>query len=345
MKVIQFSAGFNEGDAISNIMMYYRDKFIEKNISSEIYSQNIGYSTSKLCKKFNTYSYTSNDIIIYHHSIHSKIYEFLKSLPNKLKKIIIYHNVTPHEYIKNYDLSLAYYLQKGREELKEMSSFFDINIAVSEFNKVELDQIGFKNVFVIPINISKDNYKIFPQAYSDLFKILFVGRIAPNKKQCDLIRIAKILSNYNFPFKLILAGKTAPELLSYKQELDYLIKYFELDGKVEFLNYVTQENICELYSNADLFLCMSEHEGFCVPLLEAMYYQLPIIAYKAGAIPETLGEGGILFKEKKLDYIAEMIHKIKIEDSFRKKIIKKGSDRFKELNSFNTFDSLMNFIN
>jgi glycosyltransferase involved in cell wall biosynthesis len=345
MKIHQFSAGFNQGDAISNLMIYYKNKFNSLKISCELYSQNIGHNTGKICKKYNTYNYSDGDIIIYHHSIHSKVLDFIKSIEKKSKKIILYHNVTPSKYIEPYDLTLSYYLKKGREELKDIGDYFSINLAVSNFNKKELDTLGFSNVDVLPISLDLSNYTKLPKSNTDYFNILFVGRIAPNKKQCDLIKICKVLSNYNFPFKLTLAGKNAPELSSYKSELDNLIKYFNLGEKIEFLEFIDQNKLAELYSSADLFLCMSEHEGFCVPLVEAMYYDIPIIAYNSSAISETLGNGGFLINEKRFEYIAELIFKIYNSSKLQDYLKNKAKNRFEELNSHDNFKKLFSLVN
>jgi glycosyltransferase involved in cell wall biosynthesis len=344
MKVHQFSAGFNEGDAISNLMIYLKNRFLEKNIPCEIYSQNIGYSTGKLCKKFTSYRYSKGDIIIYHHSIHSKVFDFIKSISGSPTTVLIYHNVTPAEYIISYDLTLAYYLQKGRDELSLMISFFTYNFAVSNFNKNELLQIGFKNINVLPIPLNLSLLTKKNKTNKEEFSIVFVGRIAPNKKQTDLIKIAKILVNYNFPFKLTLAGKTARELESYKYELDTLIKYFNLDKNVEFVDCLDQDCLSNVYSNADLFLSMSEHEGFCVPLLEAMYYKIPIMAYNSSAISETLGNGGILINEKKYEYIAELIYTIQTNPSMKNKLLKMAENRFAHFSSIDSFQILFDRI-
>jgi L-malate glycosyltransferase len=345
MKVHQFSAGFNQGDAISNLMIYYKNKFANQKIASEIYSQNIGYNTGKICKKYSTYKYNKDDVIIYHHSIHSKVLDFIKSIDNNSKKILLYHNVTPSEYIEPYDLTLSYYLKKGRDELKEIENYFSINLAVSNFNKKELDTLGISNVEVVPISLDLSNYSKQNIKKDDCFTILFVGRIAPNKKQCDLIKICSILNNYNFPFKLILAGKTAPELGTYKHELDNLIKFFNLNDKIQFLEFIDQNKLAELYSSADLFLCMSEHEGYCVPLVEAMYYNIPIIAYNSSAISETLGSGGFLVNEKRFDYIAELIYKLYNSQELKDSMKKSAEKRFGEINSLDGFQKLLSLIN
>ncbi len=345
MKVHQFSAGFNQGDAISNLMVFYKNKFANQKIACELYSQNIGYNKGKICKKYSTYNYSKDDIIIYHHSIHSKVLDFIKSIDKNCKKILLYHNVTPSEYIEPYDLTLSYYLKKGREELKEIKNYFSINLAVSEFNKKELDNLGISNVNVVPINLDLTNYSKQTIEKDKCFTILFVGRIAPNKKQCDLIKICSILNNYNFPFKLILAGKTAPELATYKHEIDNLIKYFNLFDRIQFLEFIDQNKLAELYSSADLFLCMSEHEGFCVPLIEAMYYNIPIIAYNSSAISETLGNGGFLVNEKRFDYIAELIFKIYSSEELKNNMKKSAEKRFGEINSIDNFQKLLSFIN
>lgn len=332
MRIVQFSAGFNEGDAISNLMLFLKEKINGKGINCDLYSQNIGHTSGKICKKFSSYSPSKKDIVIYHHSIHSKVFEFIKNISEYKAKVLIYHNVTPYEYISNYDLNLTYYLKKGREELDEMKSCFDLNFAVSQYNRNELQNLGFRDVKILPIKLDLKNFQFFEKVKSDNFRIIFVGRIAPNKKQCDLIKLAYFLKKNRFPFILTLAGKVAPELISYKLELDNLVKYFQLENNIEFREYSDQSTLANLYSNSDLFVCMSEHEGFCVPLMEAMYYKIPILAYKAGAVPETLGSGGILFSEKKFDLLAEMIIKIKNDEKLRQKLVQSGVGRFQELN-------------
>jgi glycosyltransferase involved in cell wall biosynthesis len=332
MKLHQFSAGFNPGDAISNLMLVYKEKLKKFGYSGEIFSENISPYHKRTAKKFKNYSYKKDDIIIYHHSIHCGVLEFLYEIPKEVKKILIYHNVTPFHFYEPYDLRLTELLKKGRNDLKEIKDKFDLYYAVSNYNKNELIAENFLEVEVLPIIPDFSNLKKADKKRdNDIKKILFVGRIAPNKKQTDLLKITKVLKEYyDIPFVLQLVGHTSRESELYRDELGKLIKYLKIEDRVEFSEFVSNNTLCNYYNNADLFLCMSEHEGFCVPLLESMYFEVPIIAFDAGAVRETLGGAGILFNEKNYLHIAECIYKVLTDENLRARIINSQNNRLAE---------------
>jgi L-malate glycosyltransferase len=347
-RIIQFSAGFNPGDAISNQMIVFKKFCEEKHIECEIYSENISPQIKRIAKRFKGYKPKKDDCIIYHHSIHSSILEFLLDQCKDIPKILLYHNVTPHHFFEPYDLKMSFYLKKGRLELFEMKDKFSLNLAVSEYNATELKTLNFSNVLVFPITLDFSKFTRVSHIQKNL-NILFVGRIAPNKAQEDLIKFAKIFSDFTkLDFKLKLIGNTSPELILYKKELEALVKYFHLKTKVEFLDFVNHFDLCKEYSNADIFLCMSEHEGFCVPLLEAMFYNIPILAYDAGAVKETLKGSGIIFKEKNYLLISEIINKLSKDSQFKENIIYKQSitlNNYMQNNSSERFWSLLKQVN
>jgi L-malate glycosyltransferase len=334
-RIIQFSAGFNPGDAISNEMLILKSYFQEIGFDGEIFSENIGKASNGLASKYKSYRPRPDDFIIYHHSIHSAVFEFVSTI--SCPKALIYHNVTPSYFFEPYDLKLTYYLKKGREELKDLNGKFQLYFADSEFNKKELLDLGYPRVQVLPIvydfnKLKKNSLKITATHKT----IIFVGRIAPNKKQDDIIKLAKVLKeHFTSEFKIHLVGYCSHELQLYKDELITLIKLFELENHVFFSDFINDELLADYYQRADLFLCMSEHEGFCVPLLESMYYDVPILAYDAGAVKDTLDGAGILFKEKNLPSICECILKIFSDKDFRDIIIKTQRERLKKFQTGN----------
>lgn len=334
-RIVQFSAGFNPGDAISNEMLMLKAYFQEIGFEGEIYSENIGKDTKGLAKKFKSYNEKDFDFVIYHHSIHSAVFDFVEKL--KSPKALIYHNVTPSHFFEPYDLKLTHYLKKGREELKNLNGKFQLYFADSEFNRKELLDLGFSNVQVLPIIYDFAKFKKRDSTPSNEVKqIIFVGRIAPNKKQDDLIKLAKVLKDYFFSdFQIHLVGYCSKELELYKEELISLIQLFGLENHILFSDFLSDELLAEYYQKADLFLCMSEHEGFCVPLLESMFYDVPIIAFDAGAVKDTLDGAGILVKEKNFPSICECILKIFSDRDFREKILisqRERLDRFRKGN-------------
>ncbi len=326
-RIVQFSAGFNPGDAISNEMLILKSYFLEIGFQGEIFSENIGKDAKGLANKFKSYRRKEGDFIIYHHSIHSAIFEFLLNI--SCPKALIYHNVTPSYFFEPYDLKLSHYLRKGREELKDLKGKFQLYFADSKFNRQELLDLGFSSVQVLPIiyDFGRLKKKETP-AKTQSKNIIFVGRIAPNKKQDDIIKLAKVLKDYFLSdFKIHLVGYCSRELELYKEELNALIHFFGLECYVMFSDFIDDESLAEYYQQADLFLCMSEHEGFCVPLLESMYYDVPILAYDAGAVKDTLDGAGILFKEKDFPTICECILKIFSDKDFREKILETQRNR------------------
>ncbi|MCX7998945.1 MAG: glycosyltransferase family 4 protein [Leptospiraceae bacterium] len=320
-RLIQFSTGFNPGDAISNQILTYSIFAKKHNMGALIFAEHISQNSKNIAKKYKNYSPKNGDVLLYHHSIHSDVLEKLLNLPLEIPKILAYHNVTPKEFFEPYNLRLAYYSQKGREELKEIKNLFSVSLADSEYNAAELRENGFTHVKVLPIGL---DYSIYTKHKRQTQKktILFTGRIAPNKKQIDLVKVAKMLYDYfTQDFELVMVGKTAPEMQDYKEEILELIEYFHLQNHVKLTEFLDQEDLNKEYSNADIFLCLSEHEGFCVPLLEAMHYELPIIAYNKSAVPETLRGSGILFYEKDFYKIAEIIYVLFHNQELKDKII------------------------
>ncbi|RHX87603.1 glycosyltransferase family 4 protein [Leptospira stimsonii] len=331
MKAVQqFSAGFNPGDAISNEMLEIRNYLRELEYKGDIYSENIGASRLPFVKKYKTYNKSSKDILFYHHSIHSGIFDFLRSF--RSPRILIYHNVTPHHFFESYDLKMSYLLKKGREELKEMKDRFDLVFAVSKFNQAELEALGFRNVEILPITyqLSQSILKT-EKAVSPIKKILFVGRITPNKRQDDLLRLAYAYKTlYSDQFQFYLAGFSSRELFLYREELERMLDFYNLRKNVLITGFLSDNELNHLYQEADAFVSMSEHEGFCVPLIEAMVHKIPILAYAGGAVPETLNGAGILFKEKKFPDLAVLLHKILTDVDFKNQILNRQNLRLEE---------------
>ncbi|WP_061218837.1 glycosyltransferase family 4 protein [Leptospira weilii] len=329
-QIQQFSAGFNPGDAISNQMLEIRNHLKDLEYKGDIFSENIGASKLPFVKKYKTYGKSSKDILFYHHSIHSGVFDFLKSF--RSPRILIYHNVTPHHFFESYDLKMTYLLKKGREELKEMIDRFDLVLAVSKFNQKELEELGFQNVGILPITYQlTKNFAKLEKTNSPIKKILFVGRITPNKRQDDLIRLAYAYkSMISDQFEFYLAGFSSKELYLYREELERMLDFYDLRKNILITGFLSDIELKNLYQEADAFVSMSEHEGFCVPLIEAMIHRIPILAYSGGAVPETLNGAGILFKEKKFPDLAILLNKILTDISFKNRILTNQDLRLEE---------------
>lgn len=320
----QFLPSLAYGDAVGNYTLLIQ-KLLKKNgFDSKIYCYNNDQKSEQLANHFSTYKGNSKNTIIYHSAIGSPILDYIKKLPDK--KILIYHNITPSEFFKDFNQTAYQITSTSRSQLKNHAKFFTKSIGVSEFNTSELIELGFKNVTTIPLlidfkkYISKTNQTLFTKIKSSSkTNIIFIGRFAPNKKHDDIIKAFFIYNKYFNPdSKLHLIGSHSPNDLYFKV-LQKLIKILNLEHKVIFQSHLSNSDLHTYYKAADLFLAMSEHEGFFVPIVECFYFNLPVIAYDAGAVKETLKDGGILVKHKDYYKIAETIHqtlsnKSKIEE-------------------------------
>lgn len=248
---------------------------------------------------------------------------------------MIYHNITPPEFFRPYSHEMFALTNYGYQGLEYLKNTFNMCLADSEFNKSQLIEYGYRcPIEVRPVLIPFRNYRKAPDRYiinkySDGWtNIIFVGRIAPNKKQEDVIKTYYYYKKINPKSRLILVGSWAGMENYYNR----LKKYTEILGldDVIFTGHITFDEIIAYYQVADIFLCMSRHEGFCVPLVEAMFFNIPIVALDAGAVPETLGESGILLPDNDPFYAVETISRILSDETFRRDILKKQKKRLSD---------------
>jgi len=324
----QFHSGSGYGDAITNSMFIIRKILREAGFKSDIYVEHIAIEFQDELISYKNYKSTFNQVLIIHHSMGHDLDEWITSLKDRI--ILVYHNITPSKFFPEGSL-VYHYAQKGREQLKNFKNLVHGAIAVSEFNESELRTLGYKETITIPLLLDTQSIKSHPwnkQLYDKLksekcFNILFVGRIVENKCQHDLIEIIKILNDLGHrKSKLYLVGGITSN--SYFENLKKLISEYNLNQHVIFTGKVIYEDLYAYYRAADIFLCMSEHEGFCVPLVEAMLFDVPVIAYDSpeSNIRNTLNDGGFLFKEKNYEEIAGLICLLQENRRLRRYILK-----------------------
>ncbi|MCX7974264.1 MAG: glycosyltransferase family 4 protein [Candidatus Aminicenantes bacterium] len=327
MEVHQLATSLTYGDAISDEILEIQRVLREKGFRSEIFTRFCDPRLAGLAHDYREYTkYSSkNNVAIFHFSIGSPVSRLFFRLPDK--KIMIYHNITPHEYFIDYHRILARECYKGRLEIKLFIDKVDLVLGDSEFNRKELEAFGYRRTGVLPILINFQKFKTSPdpitkKIYNNGRKtILFVGRLIPNKKYEDIIKVYAFYRRYFEPkSQLILAGDHRG-LERYLAALFDLIDRLKLQD-IYFTGHLPFPALRACYEVADVFLSMSEHEGFGVPLIEAFIQDVPVIAYKAGAVEETLNGGGILLKEKNYLGIAALIDRIIKDKEFRARIIK-----------------------
>lgn len=331
MEIHQILPTISPGDAVGNEAQEIKRVLNEWGYKSEIYAQNIHPKVN--ANKYTDYNKKSSkeNILIFHFSIGSEVSEFVKKLPDK--KIMIYHNITPPEYFIGVNDTLVSLLENGKKELHSLVGHIDLAIGDSEYNRLELQKVGFKNTDVLPIILNLGEYncpnqKLLSKYSDDYVNFLFVGRVTPNKRQEDIIKVFYYYKLINPKSRLFLAGSYE----GCEVYLDYLKKLIQnLNLKdVHLLGKISFDDLVSYYKLADIFISMSEHEGFCVPILESMYFEIPIIAYKSTAIPFTLENAGILVKEKNYCEIAEMANIFIEDEELRSTLVKKQKDRLND---------------
>lgn len=303
-RVFQIVSSLNYGDAVGNEVLVFKRSLQENGYPTEIYAnyihRKIPAGSARFYKDMPTLK--EDDIVIYHFASECSISQDVKGFPCKV--ILRYHNVTPPEFFHGFDSKAEKATATALLQVKEIMPYISGCLPVSEFNMQDLRRMGYTcPMKVLPILIRFEDYEQKPdqevlKKYSDgVTNILFVGRIAPNKKIEDVIEsFACYKKQYDPGTRLFLIG-SFQETDKYYQFLKKRIKKLGVEDVI-FPGHIPFSAILAYYRAASVFLCLSEHEGFCVPLVEAMYFKVPIVAYDCCAIGSTMGNCGILLKDK-----------------------------------------------
>jgi glycosyltransferase involved in cell wall biosynthesis len=337
MAIHQMLPDFGYGDAIGNDVLEIQKVLKEWGYDSEIYAQHVHSKLNGLARPFWDYKDVSspNTILLFHFSIGSEVSEFVRRLPDR--KILIYHNITPPHFFKGINAEVERRCAWGHEELKKLAPHFDLALGVSDFNRQELDRAGFRKTGVLPIFIDFNNYYLVQEEplkkrlQDGKMNILHVGRLVPQKKIEDLIKVFYLFQKRLFPeSRLILVG-TDSGVRNYSRALRTMVEALGLNEKVLFAGFASFRELITYYSTAHLYLCLSEHEGFCVPLMESMFFNLPVIAYLTGGIAETMGGAGVGLAQKNWEEIAELMALIIEKPNLRAEIVVRQKERLKDL--------------
>lgn len=263
-------------------------------------------------------------VCLFHFSIGSAASRLIHRAPDRL--VCLYHNITPGEWFLGFHPHLAGLCYHGRRELRAFAPRAALGLADSAFNRRELEAAGFAHTAVLPIvmeegalrgHASPVSRRLFDDGRAN---VLFVGRIIPNKKIDDLVRAFAVFQRHVRPrSRLLLVGDHRGQE-RYLSRLLEMVRDLGLD-EVVFTGHVDDDDVLAYYSVADLFLCLSEHEGYCVPLVEAMNAGVPVLAYDAGAVRETLRGGGLLLKEKSPELVAELMGRVLADDGLRRAVL------------------------
>lgn len=313
--VHQVLATLGYGDAIGHEVLGIQRVLRAAGYASEIFVETADPRLEHLTLDYRELPAASHpdNLLIHHFSIGSRASRVAYALPDRMA--LVYHNITPPEYFIGVHPLLVQLCFMGRRELRAYVDRVSLALGDSEYNRQELAEAGFRDTAVLPVVPSFAHLDVRPDRLlagpldDEWVNLLFVGRVIPNKKLEDVIRaFAAYKRRINPRSRLIFVGSHAGFDL-YFAMLQQLVAALRLPD-VHFLGHVTNEELTAVYDVADVFLCASEHEGFCVPLIEAFYKRVPVIAYAATAVPATMDGGGVLFEDKHPLHVAQLVDAI-----------------------------------
>lgn len=327
LTVNQWVPAAHRGDAIGDSARRMRDLLRQAGHRAEVYALTIDEDLRAEVRPFTDPASRLGDVTIFHFALASPMSEAFAALPGG--RILQYHNITPARFFAPYDAGIARLVARGREELAALAGRVDLALGVSEYNRRELEALGFAPTGVLPIAVDVDRIARAPrrpalEALLDdgLINYLFVGRIAPNKKIEDHIRLAEHFKRYvDAWYRFIFVGRYDAVPGYYAAVRALMAQYRMRPDRVMFVGPVPDEELAAYYRSAAVYISLSEHEGFCVPLLEAMAADVPVLAYAAAAVPETLGGAGVQFWPKNFEYAAELLGALTFDDRLRQAVV------------------------
>lgn len=338
MQLHQLVHTLSYGDAISGEVLALRRSFHELGFQSEIFSIHTHPKYKGETRDYRDFPEHFDGEVLLHYSLGSPLNDLYRSLTGA-RRGLIYHNLTPAHWFGSVNPRIVADIERGLTELPELCRITDRLIADSSFNAGELRALGFDaQVLELPIDATKWDIEANPGILSLLrndpsLHVLHVGRIAPNKCIEDIIKVFYFLQKYvHQESKLWLVGIDIDTEV-YSFGLKRLVQQLSLDERVKFVGQRDDAELKSLYQASSVYLCMSEHEGFCLPVIEAMHFGLPVVSYAAAALPETVGSGGVLVREKRHPEIAEILFEIHRNRDFRESLIAAGKQRAGQLSS------------
>ena len=352
LKIVQLVTNLNEGDAIGNDILAIHHALQRKGYTSILMAQTIHPHFIRIAQNVDFSLIAPDDLLLFHKATGDQFTRALEQL--KCKKVLIYHNITPGRYFLPYDAVMAWNLNRGRRQLRRLARCMDSGWGDSSYNCQEMVRSGFaeRNVSVLPILTEGEKMHSAPDpilmrklASDSRTKMLFIGRIAPNKKQEDIIKIFyHYLRNEELNTVLYLVGSWKGMEKYYAKLKGFAADLGLTEEQVIFTGHVSETEKNAYLQSADVFVCMSEHEGFCVPLLEAMHNRIPIAAYASSAVPETLGNNGLLFDRKNYEEIAHQIGRLRQDAAFREEVINWQQENLLRFQANSTEKKLLDMI-
>jgi len=316
------------GDAIGGAVLRMRAMLRGLGFRSTIYADLIDRRLSREARPADELpgALAREDALLYHLSIGSPLARLVEASP--ARRVIVYHNLTPPEFYRGTSPRVVYWLERGERELQRLAPLADLVVGDSTYNLEAPLAAGARRHTVIPPPVDLGRLAPRPSAPALPPVVLFVGRIAPNKRQEELIRVIAAARATTLPeARLVLAG-SADDTGGYLAGLHALADRLGVAGSVDIPGRrLSDAELGAQYAQASVFACASDHEGFCIPLLEAMAFSVPVVAHAAGAVPETLGGAGVLVESRDPLVWAELVGRVVGDGRLRGELAAAGRRR------------------
>lgn len=326
--VHQIVPSLSPGDAVGRHTLAVRDVLRDVGLRSEIFSDDVHPTLQGTARRLDSLPAPGAQgvALLYQCSIGNEVVDRLLARPEPL--IVDYHNLTPVAQLLRWAPDMAHLAGWGRSQLRALAARAVLGIGDSAFNADELVAAGFGRVVVVPILLELADLRHpegRPRARGGS-RWLFVGRIVPNKAQHDIVlALAWYRAVHDPSAELHLVGRDAAP--AYTAALRELVEELGLGDAVRIVGGLDDAALAQEYAEADVFVCLSDHEGFCIPVLEAMANELPVIAYASSALPETVGSGGLLLPSKDPAVVARAVHRVATDASLRAAMVARGTER------------------
>ncbi len=327
MIINQWVPAAHRGDAIGDSARRVRDMLRRAGHVSDLYALTIDDDLRDDVKPFGDPGARQGDVTIFHFALPSPMTSAFAAL--RRGRVLQYHNITPARFFAPYDPILFRLAALGRRELATLVGRTDLALGDSDYNRRELDELGFGSTGVMPIAVNTERITgagplpVLDAILDDgLVNILFVGRIVPNKRIDDHIRLAEHYKRYiDTEYRFIFVGRFDGVPRYYATVRALIAQYRMPADRFLFTGAVPDVELAAYYRAASVYLSLSDHEGFCVPLVEAMAAGVPVLAYGTSAVPDTLGGAGVQFRPKDLEYAAELLGTLAYDEETRAAVV------------------------
>jgi glycosyltransferase involved in cell wall biosynthesis len=323
-------------DAIGEHTVNLRDALRRDGFDSDIYYGSVERGAEHEGHPITALGRSGRDRwLLYQSSVGSPVFDIVAARSEP--RLVNYHNITPAHLLAEWEPDIAFEVGLGRAQLTRLAGSSRLAVADSAFNQSELDGLGFAPTAVVPLLIDMHLKSEGPdQALLDRLRrrrsavggadLLFVGKVSPHKAPHDLVKMLAVVRRlYDPEARLHLVGSALGT--TYEPALRAFIGRLGLEDAVHLTGSVNDAQLESYYQVADVFVCASEHEGFCVPVAEAMGHGIPVVAYAVTALPETVGQAGLLLPDKSPGVFAAAVGRVLDDDALSRSLAAAGRDR------------------